>query len=191
MLKVDNDKRSLVVEILSASFRNNPSVNYIVKQDFRTDDRIRSLMNYSFDVCHRFGNIWISEDEKACALVLCPDTKRTSLNTLLWDLKLAYSAIGLERISTALGRESRIKSFYPTNQMVYLWFIGVSPEVQGQGIGTKLLREVIDHAAQLDRPVYLETSVQRNLPWYRSFGFETYNTIDFSYTLHMLRYVHS
>ena len=56
-------------------------------------------MDYSFNVCNEFGEVWISDDQQACALILFPDKKRSSFRTLLWDFKLALSVIGIDRVT--------------------------------------------------------------------------------------------
>jgi ribosomal protein S18 acetylase RimI-like enzyme len=187
MKRAVQNQKSLIVEILSASFDDNKSVNFVVKQDENRKERIRGLMEYSFKVCNAFGDVWISEDEQACALVLFPDKKKTNLNAILWDITLALSVIGINRIGPVLGRESKIKSFHPKESFSYLWFIGVKPELQSKGKGSQLLREIIEESKQRKRPIYLETSVERNLPWYQNHGFEIFNTIDLTYELYMLR----
>ena len=113
MKRAVQNQKSLVVEILSASFDDNKSVNFVVKQDKNRKARIRGLMEYSFKVCNAFGDVWISEDDQACALVLFPDKKKTNLNAILRDVRLALSVIGINRIGPVLGRESKIKSFHP------------------------------------------------------------------------------
>lgn len=187
MKRAVKNQKSLIVEILSASFDDNKSVNFVVKQDKYRKERIRGLMEYSFKVCNAFGDVWISDDAQACALVLHPDRKRLTLSGILWDAKLALSVIGISRVGQVLNRESKIKSLHPNGQFSYLWFIGVSPEFQGKGKGGKLLEEIIHESEAQGRPIYLETSVDRNIPWYKKHGFEIFKTLEFTYTLHMLR----
>lgn len=187
MKRVDSSQKSVVVEILSKSFDDNKSVNYVVKQDSNRKERIRGLMDYSFKVCDAFGDVWMSDDSVACALVLYPDKKKTSLNAISWDAKLALSVIGLDRVGKVLGRESKIKAYHPKQPFSYLWFIGVPPASQGKGIGSRLLEEIIHNSEEQGRPVYLETSVDRNLPWYKAHGLEIFQTLDLTYQLYMLR----
>ena len=61
MIQAQHADKALVIDILCKSFDQNKSVNYIVKQDSRRKQRIRILMNYSFEVCYRFGNVYLSE----------------------------------------------------------------------------------------------------------------------------------
>lgn len=187
MKRADPSQKSLVVDILTKSFDDNKSVNYVAKQDGNRQARIRGLMDYSFNVCHAFGDVWLSDDEQACALILLPDKKRTTLPAILWDVKLAYSVIGMDRVGKVLSRESKIKSFHPNEPFSYLWFIGVAPNNQNKGKGSLLLNEIIEHSEKSQRPIYLETSVDRNIPWYQKNGFEIFKSLELSYTLYMLR----
>lgn len=181
------NQKSVVVNILSKAFNENKSVNYVIKPGTGRESRIRKLMEYSFEVCQAFGEVWISEDKDACALILHPDKKRTSIDSIFADLKLAISVIGLTRIATVLGRESRIKVFHPKEPFSYLWFIGVNPAEQNKGKGSLLLKEIIDQSIQNGRSIYLETSVDKNVPWYRKHGFQVFQTLDFTYTLYMMK----
>lgn len=73
MQKATAGDKALIVDILTKAFDNNKSVNYIVKQDERRIERIRELSNYSFEMCLRFGEIFISRtgnfNKTECPLV--------------------------------------------------------------------------------------------------------------------------
>lgn len=186
MIEAGSNDKSLVIDILTKAFDNNKSANYIVKQDAKRIKRLEALMAYSFEMCFRFGKVYLSDDKKGCALILYPD-KKSTLNSVLLDVKLILRAIGVENIGKALKRESAIKAIQPKVPMYYLWFIGVDPSFKNQGIGAKLLTQVIKDSECEKRPVFLETSTLQNLPWYEKFGFETYNDLDLSYKLFFLK----
>lgn len=187
MNKVGRKDKGLIIDILSDSFDENQSVNYIVTQDGHRKVRIRALMDYSFEICYRSGAVYLSDDKTACALILYPDHKKFSLATIWLDIKLVFNAIGLTRAAKAMSRESAIKSNYPKEPICYLWFLGVLSSDQGRGVGTQLLKEVIKDSQTQKRPVYLETSTPKNIPWYQKNRFEVYNELDFGYKLYMLK----
>ena len=187
MIRAVYSDKHLVVEILTKSFSTNKSVNYIVKQDDKRQKRVAALMDYSFDMCFYYGEVFLSDNRKACALVLYPDKKRTTLRTILWDAKLIFSCVGAGGINRTLDREAKVKSFHPKEPFYYLWFIGVDPDYQRKGIGSSLLAEILRHSELQKRDVYLETSVLENLPWYQQFGFEIFNELEFTYKLYLLR----
>lgn len=187
MRSAGRDKKEIIVDILSESFDTNRSVNYVVNQDSSRRQRVKRLMSYSFDVCSKFGEVWLSDDELACALVLFKDKQRFTLRSILWDIKLALTVIGINRIGPVLSRESSIKAYHPKTPFAYLWFVGVKPSSQNKRIGSNLLNELINRYKAQSRPIYLETSVERNLPWYKRHGFEEYEVLRLSYDLHLMR----
>jgi len=76
---------------------------------------------------------------------------------------------------------------YTKKLMYYLWFIGVDPDQQNKGIGSSLIKEVIEEAHSQQRPVYLETSTLKNIPWYEKFGFKIYNELNLGYRLYFMK----
>lgn len=187
MIKADKNHKSHVIEILTNSFEDNQSVNYIVKQDSKRKERIRALMDYSFEICYMFGAVYLSDDKKGCALVLYPDQKKFSIKSTLLDVQLLLNAIGLTRAGKAMSRESAIKSNYPNEPIYYLWFLGVFNADQNNGVGSQLLKDIIQDSQKQQKPIYLETSTIKNIPWYQKFGFSIYQELDFGYKLFMLR----
>jgi hypothetical protein len=187
MIRANYTDKERVVDILTRSFDDNKSVNYIVKQDAKRIDRIRNLMRYSFEMCYRFGEVFLSDDRTGCALVVLPHKKKATIKSILLDLQLIFSSIGFGNINKALSRGNKIKELQPHKPMYYLWFIGVEPGKQHNGTGSTLLKEVTQQAALLNLPVYLETSTVKNLPWYKKYGFEVYNELDLGYRLYFLK----
>ena len=187
MIKATDRDKELVVDILQQAFSENKSVNYLIPQDAKREKRLRNFMEYSFDVCHLFGDVFLSENRKGCALVLLPDKKRATFTSVLLDLKFIFHAIGLSNVRKAMNRESKIKQGHPKRQLYYLWFIGVDPVEQSKGVGSRLLAEIIDRGEAQNRVVCLETSTIKNLPWYQKFGFEVYRELDFGYLLFCMK----
>jgi ribosomal protein S18 acetylase RimI-like enzyme len=183
MIPASKDHKTIVVDILSKSFDENQSINYIVKQDDKRKDRIRHLMDYCFEMCLIKGQIFLSEDLSGCALIMQPERKAGFIETALLDMKLALRSIGLSRAGKVMKREKLIKAHQPAEPFYYLWFVGVYPDFQGKGIGSKLLDEIFQYYKKDERPFYLETSVLTNLPWYKKYGFEIINEIDIGYKL--------
>jgi GNAT superfamily N-acetyltransferase len=184
----DIKDKDLIVRILTEAFLENKSVNYLIPNDKRRIDRIRSLMEYSINVCADAGKVLISDNNKAVALISFPEQKKTTLKGILWEAALVLKGIGIGNISKAMNREKAISANYPIGQNIYyLWFLGVATESQGKGIGTQFIKEIIDDARKLARPIYLETSTERNLPFYERVGFEKYNVMDFGYKLYLIK----
>jgi hypothetical protein len=187
MIRAEYKDRGDIVNILINSFDDNKSINYIIKQDKKRLQRLKKLMEYSFEVCYLFGDVFLTDDKKGCALILLPDKKRTNFKSILLDVKLIITCTGLANLAKAMTRESKIKKLHPKELMYYIWFIGVDSNEQNKGIGTDLLKELIEQGLSLNRSVYLETSTLKNIPWYKKFGFKIYNELDLGYRLYFMK----
>jgi len=187
MRKAKRSEKEMIVELLRLSFINNLSVGFLVGSGYGRGSRIRGLMEYACEVCYRFGEVLITEDGSACALILYPHLKRFSLYAVWLDIKLLFGVIGFARLKKVLHREKLIENQHPKVPFCYLWFIGVDPAVQGKGIGSDLMAELLAKMDAQDLPVYLETSVARNISFYQKFGFQVFHQIDFGYSLVFLR----
>ena len=186
MIAATQADRAYIVDLLSRSFDANRSVNYVLKQDGRRTERMRVLMEYVFEMCFHYGEIWLTPEKNAVVLTLMPGRKKKFFHTLRLDWRLATRCIGLSRVMKVLKREGKIKKFHP-KEMIYLWFIGVEPAQQGKGTGSRLLQFICDKGQAMQLPVYLETSTPENLPFYTRAGFEVYQELDFGSALYLFR----
>lgn len=179
--------RQRIIEILTAAFDGNQSVNFIISPHGNRTKRIRGLMDYACRVCENYGEVVLSSDRNACALVLLPHTKKISLKSVFLDVKLIFQVVGLANIFKVLRRETLIHQHHPDGPFYYLWFIGVDPAFTRQGRGSALMEQLIANAESMSIPLYLETSTQRNIPWYNRFGFRAYQELHLGYTLFFMK----
>lgn len=185
IIKAKRSDKDRVLELLSLSFKDNLSVRYLCGDSGTIG--IGRLMDYAFEVCFRFGKVWLTEKKDGCALVVYPHLKKFSIWSIWLDLKLFGGVIGLSRFAKVLRREKLVTGQHPSTPFCYLWFIGVNPWVQGHGAGTELLRVVVMEADFDGIPVYLETSTLKNLPWYQKRGFMVFKELDMGYPLFFLK----
>jgi ribosomal protein S18 acetylase RimI-like enzyme len=154
-----------IINILYDSFYDNGSVNFVVKQDRKRDKRIRKLLQYSYYKGLKFGKVYLSKDEKVAAIIIDPKKDKFTF----WDIRLIFQVIGLNGLPKILKREKNLKKFNPKEDFVYLWYVGVKKESQGQGLGTKLILDILEE--QKDKAIHLQTSNPRNFPLYEKLGF--------------------
>ena len=178
MIVKDKIYKQKIINVLSLSFDDNPSINFVAKQDKHRKRRIRDMMDYCFEVCLERGIVFISEDNSACALILKSETNMHWIKSVQLDLKFAIQCVGLSRVFKVLKRENLINASHPNEDFYHLWLIGVDPAEQGKGKGAAILTEALIHCDKNPRPIYLETSVERNISWYKRFGFENRTVLD-------------
>lgn len=167
--------KSIILDILCESFDKNTSVNFVVKQDDRRKQRLRTLMAYSLYKGMKSGVVYLSEDKTSCAILIDPARKKTNLTSVLWDVRLMFSCIGLSNVKKVLKREKLVKEGHPEADFIHLWYIGVRNDSQGKGLGSELLHHLI---VKTKKPLFLETSTKRNFSFYEKHGFKTVEIID-------------
>ena len=186
MIKAQYTDKKLITNILTEAFDSNTSVNYVVRQDKKRKLRILRLMEYTFDICWESGEIYLTSDRNGAALIQLPHTKKASLKSIFRDIRLVFYAIGVFKAMKVLKMESKIKEHYPA-RLMYISFIGIHPEHQGKGIGSELLQEILRISNANKIPVYLETSMSANIPFYTKFNFEMYHTLTPEHVIYMFR----
>ena len=192
MIEAGEIHKARVIDILSDCFDTNRTVNWIVKQDSKRKERIRSLVDYSFETCLRSGKVLLTDDLNAVIMYSIPDNKLPILEEAYLTLQFVMNVAGIEGIGRAFKREGYIKEHHPQGEedMMYVWFIGVEQHYQHTGLGATLVQEVIKQSVADQLPIYLETSIEQNVVFYKKFGFEVYHTSNeevFGFELYFLR----
>ena len=163
--------KELVADILAKSFIDNQSIQFVVKQDKHKVRRLNLLMKYSIYYGETFGKVYLSDTRNACAIILDSRKKRTTFASVLWDIRLVFGCMGISNVKKVLKRETLIKQNHPKIDFIHLWYIGVNPDHQGNGLGTQLMQQIIQDAKSMRLPIYLETSNVRNHKFYHELGF--------------------
>ena len=99
-----------------------------------------------------------------------PEEVPTAVANLLMPLGTA-----LPQVIRWFGRWCRLD---PEDPHVHLGPIAVAPKLQGQGIGTALMRRYVEHLEREEIAGYLETDRPENLPFYEKFGFTVRHSED-------------
>lgn len=86
-------------------------------------------------------------------------------------------AAAAPRVFRRLGRfGSNVDAAFPDDRPWYLCVVGVVPEAQGRGLGTRLLRPGLERCDASAGECYLETDSAAAARWYDRLGFVTIET---------------
>ena len=184
MRKATKNDISLIKEILTKSFAENKSANYVLKNKNKLPD----LFDYSISKGFLFGDIWINDDNNACAILIDPNRKKFSFQSIWLDIKLAVSVVGISRVKKVMYKEKVTNNILPKDlDYIHLWFLGVDPLAQGKGNGGKLLNELIEKYKPIKSAMCLETSTLRNIPFYEKNEFKVYSIKNFGFDLYFFK----
>lgn len=163
--------RDAVVKLLAASFNANPAVNDTIIPDKHRDRRLISLMEYIFDTGFAREGVFVTDDLLGAVVMYDPVSSPAKISDLLRQLKLVRKSIGWSRMKYASAKDRKMNSFRPATPHLYLQMIGTAPEAQGKGVGSKMISFILETSASTKKPVYLETSVLKNVEMYKKKGF--------------------
>jgi len=178
MKRATQNDEETVIRILTESFDQNKSVNFIIKQDRKRKKRIKFLMKYSFFIGMNFGEVFLGEDKLSCCIVIDSKKNKNTFKKLIFDIRLVRNAIGFFRIKKILKREKILRRHQPNEPFFHLWYIGVLPQYFGKGKGSVLLKEVLAYYEPFKKNICLETSMVENMKFYHRHGFDQVSKID-------------
>jgi GNAT superfamily N-acetyltransferase len=162
--------RELVIRLLDEAFQSDPVSGWVFPGAEHRRAAHPRLMAAFVDIVFADGRIDITEDGAACALWLSVpadahdegDDGAARLREAVDPENERVELIG--RLTAAVHPAGRAHE--------YLWMIGVTPERQGEGLGTALIGSVLDRCDRDGLPAYLEASSARSRALYERLGYE-------------------
>ncbi|MFZ5939397.1 MAG: hypothetical protein ACOYXB_02380 [Bacteroidota bacterium] len=168
--------REIIIDILSKAFGENPRVLSTIKKG-RTDERIRIMANYAYDLVERQNGVFFSSDSTTAMLYYRKSLKKMDLAQTLRYLRMIFRTIRPLKALVTLKREKMIDRLREDpSDYIYVWLLGAIPGNRS----LKGLIEVRDHLALLQEkyhlPILIETTLEKMLKLYQYVGFEIYHT---------------
>jgi len=147
------------------------------------NDRTRARVErrqYRSMVKHIFvprRSAWTTTDGTGSAFWFPPGTTKLTPREVLAEA-LPFLPEGLMRLGKVSRLEGEIKRRWPKEPHWYLAVLSVSPESQGKGHGSALIRPGLEKADEQGVGAYLETQRESNVGFYERFGFELVEKIE-------------
>jgi ribosomal protein S18 acetylase RimI-like enzyme len=126
----------------------------------------RSLCNASLP----FGELYTAEDHQSVAIWNPPGTFPLPLST---NTKVGLTTARLVGLRMALCAQGLLyfATHHPKERHWYLQMLGTEPDSQSRGLGSAILAPVLSRCDHEGERVYLESSKERNIPFYERHGF--------------------
>ncbi|MDP3746284.1 MAG: GNAT family N-acetyltransferase [Phenylobacterium sp.] len=163
-----------VAEDLSAAFATDPMFDWFMRDDAKRDAARLRLFKRLVGMALADGEVLQPASGGAASIWLPSESLGPS--SLLEELRVmptVLAATGFSRLSRMSAMRAAMDKHHPMERPhVYLWFVGVRPEAQGLGVGSRLIAAGLERVDALGLPAYLESSSPANVPLYRRHGFE-------------------
>lgn len=164
--------------VLARAFDDDPVMEYLFEPSDQRPRRIAKFMAQTANRDLAHGEVHTTGGLHGAAIWCAPDQWKLGL----WEtVKLSPSALGAfrSRLPRALRVLGRVEKAHPKAPHWYLAVLGTDPEHQGKGIGSALLQPVLERCDTEGLPAYLESSKERNIPFYARHGFEITEEVAF------------
>ena len=122
--------------------------------------------------------LWVAGDGSGAAIWRAPGQWQASPAQVVRETPAMVAAFG-RRLPLALRTLVRLERRHPRSpEHWYLHYLGVVPARQGRGLGTALMRPVLDRLDAEGQPAFLESSTARSAALYERNGFELTGSFD-------------
>jgi ribosomal protein S18 acetylase RimI-like enzyme len=165
---------SSAVAALTRAFDDDPVMKWIFPDDrmrqrrlppfFASALRSTGLHSEGTEVVIAAGQV------QGCAIWMAPGTWRPPLRRQLAALPSVVLRLR-SRLAVASVTYGALQRVHPERPHWYLSGIGTDPPAQGTGVGSALMQSRLVRCDAAGEPAYLESSNERNVPFYQRHGF--------------------
>ena len=161
--------------VLTRAFYDDPYYGYIMPNPNKSREQIHWWMKLLLKYTLKYGDIYYTDDHKAIAMWLGPekpvvdDIKILSMGLILYPFK-----IGLRNFMRLLDIDGQWKKEHKKldKRHYYLMIIGVEPEFQQKGIGSRLMQVGLKKADDEKLECFLETVTPEDVRFYEKHNFK-------------------
>ena len=161
-----------VATALAKAFDDDPVMMWLFPDDASRPRRLAGLFTILMRRQHLVhGEIWTLDGFPGAALWDPPDKWKLPMRDQLLSLPSLLRVLG-SRLITGMSSLAQVEKQHPQEPHWYLAVLGTEPAMQGKGIGSSLITPVLERCDTEGLPAYLESSKEKNIPFYSRHGFE-------------------
>lgn len=164
--------RERVASALTAAFIDDPVTTWATPADRHRPPVLRHFFRCYFDFHVGEGTVYVDEERCGAAVWALPGRWRTTAGQ---DLRIArafaHPRHWLRAPTVARGLLGLERNHPPQPEHFYLASLGVVPEEQGRGLGSRLMQPILTICDSDGIPAYLESSKESNIAFYARHGF--------------------
>jgi len=170
----DTAGAELAAQDLTAAFHADPLIDWFSRTDGRKSAaRLAFFRHLLTRLALPQGQIMRPSTGGAAAVWL--PSEALGPNPLIEEIRALPVLLGLtgwSRFMRVVGLRGVMDQHHPIERAHdYLFFLGVTPEAQGHGVGSRLIKSRLDQLDAIGRPAFLETATEPNVRLYSRHGF--------------------
>jgi GNAT superfamily N-acetyltransferase len=158
-------------EMLGRAFRDDPLTLHLLADETTRARKLPLLFRLLFKLGLPHGACDVTSGYESAAIWRPPGK---------WNIPIWQYVVNGPQFLGLFGSDAirvmtimdQIEKVHPREPHWYLQAIGTDPDKQGKGYGGVSMRHQLAFADEQGLPAYLESSKEKNIPIYASFGFE-------------------
>jgi GNAT superfamily N-acetyltransferase len=163
--------RAAISQTIGRAFFDDPIAVYLFPNEATRRAGFGSFARLAMDQFSGTGVTLVTDPVRGAAIWQSPSPPQLGF----WrQAGLAFRL--LLTAGTSYSRALRLGKTFEKHHLKephwYLAILGTEPEAQGRGLGTALLQPILECCDEQRSSAYLESSKQRNIPFYQRQGFE-------------------
>jgi GNAT superfamily N-acetyltransferase len=156
---------------LGRAFDDDPVMAHLIPRHVRHHtERLARFMLLGTKGAVADGTVYTTAELSGGAVWRAPGRWKVPTRQLLPDTPALVRALG-RRLLVGMATLQALERHHPTEPHWYLEILGTEPAEQGKGIGSALMAPVLERCDTEGMPAYLESSKERNVPYYERHGF--------------------
>lgn len=166
-------------EAFYVALTNDPFYIAMEKSVERSLDPKEAMLcyyDYSILEAEKFGHLWLPEEPPYGGAVwsvpLNSDEASKKSEAKKTFILTSMGQLSLQTYEEIVGFMSKASEGVLADSDWYLSILGVLPEFQGKGLGSGLVRPILQKADEAGCATYLETFTPRNMSFYKRLGYE-------------------
>jgi len=169
---VATDDLGPLLALLARAFVDDPFVGWVVRGGPGRDERANAYFDLMLRrVALARGGAFTTEARTGVAAWVPPGAWPPSVGAQVAMLPQTLSFVGLSRLGVVSEGAELMESLRPRAPHWHLALLGVDPQVQRLGVGTRLLADGLSRADADGVTAHVETSLGANVPFYERAGF--------------------
>lgn len=167
--------RATLTRSLASAFAGDPLFRWATgagpNESIEPKLRILFAALFKLDLAHSDHLVFTTEDGVGVAVWKHPKRWKMANGDMVRTLPAMLRALGT-RTPRLIGLFNAAEKAHPKNEHYFLEALGTRQQMQSRGVGSAVIRHMLDRCDTEGMPAYLESSNPQNIPFYARHGFE-------------------
>ena len=166
------DDSEQISQMLARAFFDDPLICFFLPDQETRPKKMPRLFRVLFRLGMPYGTCDVTAGYEAAAIWRPPGRWQIPVYQYITNGPDFLATFGAGNGLRVMSAMDHIEKRHPKEPHYYLQVIGTDPAKQGKGFGGIAMRRHLAIADKKRLPAYLESSKEKNIPIYQSFGFE-------------------